>query len=191
MADSLSLDPHKWLFAPFDVGCILVRDPQATRRAFGRSSEYIAVTQTERRENFAFFDHGPELSRRFRALKVWAILKIRGRDQLAAEIGRQIELRRQIDRRVVAESDLELLGSGLSISCFRFHPAAIDDDQQLDRLNRQTLEAVVDEGQFFLSPTTLEGRYSLRICIVNFRTQITDLNRLIDRVLTRGRALAT
>src|SRR3546814_15534957 len=77
LADSLSLDPHKWLFAPFDTGALLVRDPQALRDAYTKTAEYTAVTETEPLEAHAFFDHGLELSRRFRALKLWMVFKLR------------------------------------------------------------------------------------------------------------------
>ena len=189
-ADSLSVDPHKWLFAPFDVGCSLVRDPRDSHRAFARSSEYIAVDGQGDIESFAFFDHSPELSRRFRALKVWAILKTRGVDGLGREIERQIELRRRLDHRIAAEDELEPLGSGLSISCFRYRPPSLDDEDTLRHLNQGILRRLVDSGTAFMSPTTLEGRFSLRICIVNFRTQEADLDRLLGDVLRLGRRSA-
>ncbi len=189
-ADSLSVDPHKWLFAPFDVGCSLVRDPQASHRAFSRSSEYIRVENQNENEQFAFFDHGPELSRRFRALKVWAILNVHGAQGLGKEIQRQIDLRRYLDQRIAETPELEALGSDLSISCFRYRPTAEPNDEMLNPLNRHILETLVTEGSFLLSPTTLDGKYSLRICIVNFRTQRSDMDLLVEEVLRLGRGWA-
>ncbi|MCH9651402.1 MAG: aminotransferase class V-fold PLP-dependent enzyme [Deltaproteobacteria bacterium] len=185
-ADSLSLDPHKWLFAPLDVGCVLLRDSEASRRAFSHQTEYVAVQQTDPYESFAFFDHGPELSRRFRALKVWMILKARGTDALAAAIDNNIQLRRHLDSRIAHHPQLELLGSDLSISCFRFLPNSTTPAETLNALNRRILETLVREGRLFMSPTALEGRYSLRICIVNFRTTKPDIDFLLDEVLRVG-----
>lgn len=188
-ADSLSLDPHKWLFAPIDVGCLLLRDAAASQHAFSLHSEYTAVTQTDPIEQFAFFDHGLELSRRFRALKVWMILKTRGADAIARVIERNIALRRYLDERVASEPGLEALGSDLSISCFRFVAPHVTDGDATNRLNQQILERLLASGRMYLSPTTLEGRYALRVCIVNFRTKQSDIDELIDQVLSEGNDL--
>ncbi len=185
-ADSLSLDPHKWLFAPFDAGCVLLRDEEAARRMFSLAGEYAAVTQTDPIERYAFFDHGPELSRRFRALKVWLILEVRGTDAIAEVIERNIALRQRLDARVAAEPRLEALGSELSISCFRYVPEGWSDGAGLDGLNRRILETLNAEGRVYMSPTTLDGRYSLRAAIVSFRTRAPDVDLLLDEVLRVG-----
>ena len=185
-ADSLSLDPHKWLFAPFDVGCVLYRDEEASRRMFSLVGEYAAVSLTGAIESYAFFDHGPELSRRFRALKVWMILKVRGVDAIARVIAENVALRRKLDERVAAEPCLEPLGSELSISCFRYVPEGWSDGEALNGLNRRILETLNAEGQVYMSPTTLDGRYSLRVAIVNFRTAASDVDFLVDEVLRLG-----
>src|SRR3546814_2470258 len=121
-ADSLSLDPHTWLLPPFDTGALLVRDPQALRDAYTETAEYTAVTETEPLESHAFFDHGLELSRRFRALKLWVMFKLRGVDTYRQAIAANIALREYLDERIDAEPRLEKLASGLSISCFRYRP---------------------------------------------------------------------
>jgi len=187
-ADSLSLDPHKWLFAPADVGCLLLRDEERSRQLFGWESEYTRVTQTDPIERFAFFDHGLEMTRRFRGLKVWSILKARGADGIVEVIDRDIELREALDDRIAHEPDLEPLGSELSISCFRFNPASAQTEGEIDALNRRILETIVREGEAYMSPTYLEGRYALRACIVNFRTRVEDIHFLLDEVLRIGRA---
>lgn len=189
-ANSLSLDPHKWLFAPLDVGCVLIRSEQASRRAFAESAAYMAVSQADPTESFAFFDHGLELSRRFRALKVWMILKTRGTEGIARVIEQNIALRRRLDERIAAEAALELIGSELSISCFRYVPAATSDQQSLNNLNRRILEQLADEGRVHMSPTTLEGCYCLRVCIVNFRTSEADIDLLVEEVLRIGALVA-
>ncbi len=187
-ADSLSLDPHKWLFAPVDVGCLLLRDETLSRALFGWESEYTAITQTDPIERFAFFDHGLEMTRRFRGLKVWSILKARGADAIVETIRRDIELREALDDRIAREPSLEHLGSELSISCFRFRPSSDETEGEVDELNRHILETIVQEGSAYMSPTYLEGRYALRACIVNFRTTIEDIDFLLDEVLRIGGA---
>jgi glutamate/tyrosine decarboxylase-like PLP-dependent enzyme len=126
------------------------------------------------------------MSRRFRGLKVWAILKARGRRGIRAAIAHDIALREHLDRRIEEEPHLEALGSDLSISCFRFRPDDRSEDE-LTALNRLILETVVREGRAYMSPTTLDGRYSLRVCIVNYRTTEADIDLLVDEVLRIGR----
>ena len=189
LADSLSLDPHKWLFAPFDTGVLLVRDPQALRDAYSETSEYITVTETDPLEAHAFFDHGMELSRRFRALKLWMMFKLRGVHTYRQAIADNIALREYLDERIDAEPELERLASGLSISCFR-HRAAGADAASLDRINARIQARLLATGEIALSPTTLDGRYSLRVCIVNFRTRRADVDWLVERVLAFGREAA-
>ena len=188
LADSLSLDPHKWLFAPFDTGALLVRDPQALRDAYTETAAYTAVTETEPLEAHAFFDHGMELSRRFRALKLWIMFKLRGIDTYRRAIADNIALREYLDARLDAEPRLERLASGLSISCFRYRREGADA-ATLDRLNAAIQQRLVESGEIALSPTTLDGRYSLRVCIVNFRTRREDMDWLVERVLEFGDAL--
>src|SRR6478672_4540837 len=186
-ADSLSLDPHKWLFAPFDTGVLLVRDPQALRDAYSETSEYIAITETEPLEAHAFFDHGMELSRRFRALKLWIMFTLRGVAPYRQAIADNISLRDYLDARIDAEPELERLASGLSISCFRYVPPGGADPDTLDRLNERIQARLMASGEIALSPTTLDGRYSLRVCIVNFRTRRADIDWLVEHVLAFGR----
>jgi len=188
-ADSVSLDPHKWMFAPADAGCILVRDDADEVRAFAEFSEYTAVQQTDDVERYAAFDHGIEMSRRFRALKVWMILKVRGADAVRDAIARDIALRERLDARIAAEPRLEPLGSELSISCFRYRRQGADD-ATTDALNRRIVERIIAGGHAYISPTTLDGRFALRVCIVNFRTTERDVDALIDEVLQLGDAMS-
>jgi aromatic-L-amino-acid/L-tryptophan decarboxylase len=185
-ADSMSLDPHKWLYAPFDTGVLLVRDPQWLRDAYSETSEYITVTETEPLESHAFWDYGMELSRRFRALKLWIMFKLRGVDVYRRAIADNIAVREYLDQRVQADAELELLASDLSISCFRYRPADADAPS-LDRINAAIQSRLMATGDIILSPTMLDGRYSLRICIVNFRTRRADMDWLVERVLAFGR----
>ncbi len=147
-ADSLSLDPHKWLFAPTDAGCILVRNDEDARRAFTLFSEYTEVTQTDPIERYALFDRGLEMSRRFRGLKVWTILKGRGVEGLRGAISHDIALRRHLDQRIADHPRLESLGSELSIACFRYVPEQAASEEAIDAVNRRILETLVNEGRF-------------------------------------------
>jgi len=187
-ADSLSLDPHKWLYAPLDAGCLLVRDGAAARAAYSRTAAYIAVSQTAPEENHAFWDYGLELSRRFRALKIWFLFKLHGVDAIARSIDANIDVRRHLDRLIDAEPKLEPLGSELSISCFRYRRPGLDATA-LDRVNRRILEDLLAGGGALLSPTTLDGRFALRICIVNFRTRLADMEWLAREVVRLGDAV--
>ncbi len=187
--DSLSLDPHKWLFSPLDCGCLLLRDPEASRTAFSEHSEYTEVSQKAPLESFAFFDHGLEMSRRFRALKLWFQLKIRGVDAYRQAIRRNIELRRQLDERVRQELDLEWLASDLSISCFRYRPASEKNEDRINRTNRTILNELIRRSDYLISPTTLDGRFCLRVCIINFRTSRSEIEGFLSQVLELGEAL--
>lgn len=186
-ADSMSLDPHKWMFAPLDVGCVLVRDREIMHRTFSFDAEYARVQQQDPIESFAFFDYSMELSRRARALKVWMLFKTHGGRQVSDVIGHNIALREYLDGLIAENPDLEALGSGLSISCFRFRPTGWTDEDRLNQLNQRIIEKLVAEGLLYMSPTTLEGRFSLRVCIVNFRTTGDDIDLLISEVLRVGR----
>src|SRR5205814_2478757 len=119
-ADSIALDPHKWLYLPVDVGCVIYREPGIARAAFAHEAEYTRIISEEADEAFAFWDYGPELSRRFRALKVWMVLKGVGLDFLGEAIERNIACARYLESMVRASDDFEMLAPvELSIFCFR------------------------------------------------------------------------
>jgi len=180
-ADSLALDAHKWLYVPVDCGALLVRDPEATGRAFGAAAgEYVRVMDAEPAEAFAFWDHGIELSRRFRALKLWMTLRCYGARRLAAAIEEDIAMAAYLAERVRAADDMELLsGPELSICCFRHVPPGVRD---LDAHNERLLGALQRDGRVYLSNAHLDGRFALRACITNFRTTCQDIERTLDVV---------
>lgn len=196
-ADSVSLDPHKWLYTPIDCGCLLVHDFNAARRAFASDADYIKVHEIDETETFAFWDYGPELSRRFRALKVWLTLKYYGAIRLAAAIGDDIRLAQYMAERVAADPDLELLAPvQLSICCFRYVPqrlrANLDRDDvasELDRINERIMHRVQRGGRAYLSNAKLHGRFALRACIINFRTTRADIDLTLDTVREAAREL--
>ena len=189
-ADSVALDPHKWLFAPVDVGCLLARDYAALHTTFSQGASYVDVVADERMSDFAFWDYGPELSRRFRALKVWFALKLHGVDAIAAAIESNIQIARQLAAAVDASRDFERLAPApLSIVCFRYAPRDRPIDA-LDTLNRRLMLEVQRRGDAYLSNAVLNGQFALRACIVNYRTSAADVERLLEAVRAAARTLS-
>ncbi|NOT33724.1 MAG: aminotransferase class V-fold PLP-dependent enzyme [Candidatus Eisenbacteria bacterium] len=192
-ADSIALDPHKWLYLPIDCGCVLFRDPSTARATFAHDAEYTRVMERDPDQTFAFWDYGPELSRRFRALKVWALLRCVGVRALGEAIEANIDCARHFERLVEASEDFEMLAPvELSIFCFRYVPAAMrmaldrSDaverarlDRELDALNERLLVALQRDGSSYLSNAGLGGRFSLRGCVLNYRTTRRDMEILL------------
>jgi aromatic-L-amino-acid decarboxylase len=197
-ADSVSLDPHKWLYTPLGCGCLLLREPAQARAAFDGTEEgYIKVFEREEDEAFAFWDYGTELSRPFRALKVWAILSYYGARRVAEAIADDCALAGYMAGRVRASEEFELMAPvALGICCFRYVPAAArreleaaDDDAererinaQLDELNARVMRRVQRGGEAYLSNAVLRGRFALRASITNFRTTRRDVDLTLEIV---------
>jgi len=179
-ADSVSLDPHKWLYVPVDAGCLLFRDEAAARAAFStEDADYIKTHGYTNEEAFAFWDYGVELSRRFRALKVWMTLQYYGSRRIAETISEDIALAAYLGELVSSADDLELLAPvELSICCFRYVGADVD----LDRLNERIMELVQKGGRAYLSNATVNGKFALRACITNFRTTKADIEETLAAV---------
>ena len=175
-ADSLSLDPHKWLYAPLDVGCLLVRNAAALRRAFSEGAGYIDVVADRDMSEFAYWDHGPELSRRFRALKIWFLLKIHGTRAIQAAIDGNIAVAQHLAAAIDASDDFERLApTPLSIVCFRYRNGD-------DAFNKALMVEVQRDGESYVSNAIIGGRFALRACIVNFRTRPEDADRLLASI---------
>jgi aromatic-L-amino-acid decarboxylase len=193
-ADSVALDPHKWLYLPVDCGCVLYRDAAAARATFAHEAEYTRVLEQAPDEAFAFWDYGPELSRRFRALKVWMTLKGVGVRALGAAIEKDLACARHLERLVRASEDFEMLAPvELSIFCFRYVPprfkralASADEvervriNEQLDAFNERLLIELQRDGSSYLSNARLRGRFSLRGCVMNYRTTLRDMEILLE-----------
>ena len=179
-ADSVSLDPHKWLHVPVEAGCLLCRDDAAARAAFiTDDADYIKTHGYTNEEAFAFWDYGVELSRRFRALKVWMTLQYYGSRRIAETISEDIALAAYLGELVSSADDLELLAPvELSICCFRYVGADVD----LDRLNERIMELVQKGGRAYLSNATVNGKFALRACITNFRTTKADIEETLAAV---------
>lgn len=188
-AHSLAVDAHKWLYAPVDCGALLVRDPGASRGVFGSASDYVRVLADAPEESFAFWDHGLELSRRSRALKLWLTFRYFGADRLAQAIGEDIELAQLMADLVREAEDLELLCEpSLSVCCFRHRPAG-SDEGTLQHHNERLLAALQRDGRVYLSNVSVRGRLGLRACITNFRTTPADVRRAVDLVREIGSSI--
>ncbi|HEX5602390.1 MAG TPA: pyridoxal-dependent decarboxylase [Pyrinomonadaceae bacterium] len=187
-ADSVSLDPHKWLYVPVDAGCLLFRDADAASRPFSaEDADYIKTHGYADDEAFAFWDYGVELSRRFRALKVWMTLQYYGSSRIAGAISEDMALAAYLGGLVSSAHDFELLAPvELSICCFRYVPDRSMSDAELDRVNERVMEMVQKGGRAYLSNATVNGKFALRACITNFRTTKADIEETIAAV--RGAA---
>lgn len=196
-ADSVALDAHKWLFTPIDCGCLLFRKSDTIRDALSFGiGEYLKLHEETEAESFAFWDYSIELSRRFRALKIWMLLRYYGVERIRAAICENNALAEYFGECVSAAEDFELLTPvELSICCFRYVPSSLsakfalaDETEretlnaELNRLNAQILYAVQRNGEAYLSNTTISGKYALRACLVNFRTTRADIDLTLDIV---------
>ncbi len=180
-ADSISLDPHKFLFASFEAGCILVKDAADLQHAFRFAPSYLAMPVDPDLINYA--DYGPQLSRAFNALKVWWSLRLYGRRAYAATIERMADLAAHMQRIVQERPEFELLAPvGFNCVCFRLR--ALDDDG-----NRTVLQRLVDGGSAFLGPAAVRGRFGLRACFMNLRTTPQDVDAIMDELARLAEAI--
>lgn len=189
-ADSVSLDPHKWLYVPVDAGCLLFRDAAAAKAAFStEEADYIKTHGYADEEAFAFWDFGVELSRRFRALKVWLTLQYYGTQRIAQAVSEDIALAAYLGQLVSEADDFELLAPvELSICCFRYAPRAGMSEAELNELNEQVMALVQKGGRAYVSNATVNGRFALRACITNFRTTKADIEETIAAIREAGRS---
>jgi aromatic-L-amino-acid decarboxylase len=192
LADSVAVDPHKWLYAPLEAGCALVRDPAALRGAFSYHPAYYHFDE----QGTNYVDYGPQNSRGFRALKVWLALKQVGAEGYRRMIADDMALSRAMAGAVTRDPDLQLLTQGLSIATFRFVPADLRSsigekaiEAYLNRVNEALLDAIQRGGEAFVSNAVVAGRYALRACIVNFHTSQDDVEAIPGIVVRLGREL--
>lgn len=187
-ADSIALDPHKWLYLPVGCGCVLYRDPAAARAAFGHSADYTRTIGLERDEAFAFWDYGPELSRPFRALQLWLLFQYAGARRLAEAIEGNLACARQFECLVRESPDFEMLAPvELSVFCFRYKAAAAG----LDALNERILLRLQRGGSTYFSNATVRGRFGLRGCVLNYRTTPEDMRRALADAREAASAVLT
>ncbi len=191
-ADSIAADPHKWLYVPYEAGATLVREPGRLAATFRKFPEYLASDPESPFPGPAWFaERGVELSRGFKALKVWMGLKTHGRRGYVRAIENDVRLAHALAEEVGRRPDFERLApTVLSIVNFRYRPSDRGlSETDLDRVNRKIANRLLGGGSFFLAPTILKGRASLRVCIVNFRTREEDLKLLLDEAARVGREI--
>jgi aromatic-L-amino-acid/L-tryptophan decarboxylase len=173
-ADSLSLDPHKWLYQPIDCGCLLYRDQRTARETFSHSGDYVKVFEQDPVEAFAFFDETMELTRRFRALKLWMSLQYHGRRAFREAIAQDLNHAQLLAELVRSEPELELLAPvSLSAVCFRHRT----------KDNAAILARVIARGRVYISNATIDGRFALRACFVNHRTTNDDVAAIVSEII--------
>lgn len=182
LADSLSLDAHKWLYQPVDCGCLLYRDAAAARRAFSHDADYIRVFSNDAIESFQFFSETMELSRRFRALKLWMSLQYHGRRAFREAIGQDLHHAQLLAELISANPALELMAPvALSAVCFRHR----DGD------NQAILRRILVRGRVYLSNASIRGEFALRACFVNHHAAEADVRAIVTETLAAAEDVRT
>ena len=190
-ADSVAVDPHKWLYAPLEAGCALVRNPEALRNAFSYHPPYYHFGKQDD-PIIDYYEYGPQNSRGFRALKVWLALRQVGRAGYTEMIADDIQLAQELCRLIDAQPELQAITQGLSITTFRYVPSDLVPGSEsveayLNQLNTELLTRLQRSGEALISNAVVEGKFLLRACIVNFRTSLEDVEALPDIAIRLGR----
>jgi glutamate/tyrosine decarboxylase-like PLP-dependent enzyme len=182
-ADSIAVDAHKWLFQPFEAGCLMVKDVRKLEEAFSVRPEYLQDTEWGR-EHPNFGDRGLQLSRSFRALKVWMSIQTFGAAAFRRAVTKGIELAGRAEEYIRASDVLQIANpASLGVVCFRVNPpGAALDDAGLERVNEAVQARVIETGTAMMSSTRLKGRYSLRFCIVNHNTTWDDVRATLEAI---------
>jgi aromatic-L-amino-acid decarboxylase len=187
LADSLSLDPHKWLYQPLDCGCLLYRDVGMARTTFAYTGDYAKQLSSDPVEGFAFFEESIELSRRCRALKLWLSLRYHGLAAFRAAIRKDLDCAQRLAAAVASSPALELVAPlELSAVCFRHLVGKDASEEERNRFNLALLKRVVARGRVYLSNAMLHGKFCLRACIVNHLTKESDIDAIVPEVLAAG-----
>jgi aromatic-L-amino-acid decarboxylase len=184
-ADSIALDPHKWLSVPVECGCVLVRDGALLRDAFSLVPSYVRTEPGKGIGNLPWFaEYGFQQTRGFRALKIWVTLAHAGTAGLQQQIARQIALARYLEQRIEATPDLELRSKGkLSIVCFRYIPKELaGNEEALNALNKTIMERMQANGTAFVTNTILDGRFLLRACILHYGSTERDIDAMLEAI---------
>jgi aromatic-L-amino-acid/L-tryptophan decarboxylase len=186
-ADSVAMDPHKWLYVPYEAGATLVRDPATLRAMFAHRAEYLELEEDSYLEGRVWMsDLGPQLTREFRALKVWAVMRAVGLERYRELWRNDIAVAREIVRLAAGQPKLEVAApSDLSCFCVRYVPARGD----ANAFNRTLLDRTHRDGRMFVSGTTLDGRFVLRGCVTNFRSTLADAEICVETIVELGRRL--
>jgi len=184
LADSITLDPHKWLYQPIELGALLVRDGALLRRGFEISPDFLKdVEAVDREVNFS--DLGLQLTRSCRALKLWMSLRYFGVAAFRRAIDNCLDLALHAQQRIEASPELELMSpASLGVVTFRRHPAGIDNEAILEQINAHLADQIEEGGEVFLSTGRVRGRYVLRLCILNHSTSQAEVDRALDLAAT-------
>jgi glutamate/tyrosine decarboxylase-like PLP-dependent enzyme len=182
-ADSVTLDPHKWLFVPFECGCLLARDPRKLAEAFSVHPEYLTdVRAREQEVNFA--DLGPQLTRSAHAIKIWTSINYFGLAAIREAIARGVRRAEYAAERLATMADFEILSPPqFGVVCFRARPAGMTDEREFDGLNERINARVNATGRFLTSSTRLRGRFSLRLCTQVHRMTEADIDEVLDAMV--------
>jgi glutamate/tyrosine decarboxylase-like PLP-dependent enzyme len=190
LVDSLSLDPHKWLYQPLDCGCLLYRDIDNARKTFMYTGSYAKQLSSDPIEGFAFFEESMELSRRCRALKLWLSLRYHGLESFRAAIARDLEHAQRLAQAVDAAPELERLAEvALSAACFRHIVRPDASEEERNAFNLALLKRMIRRGKVYMSNAELKGKFCLRACIVNHLTKDSDIDAVVHEVLETAREL--
>jgi glutamate/tyrosine decarboxylase-like PLP-dependent enzyme len=195
-ADSVTLDPHKWLYIPYECGCVLVRDPEKLRRAFSLTAPYLRGTLPTEATGLDYLEYGPQMSRGFRALKVWMTLKHYGAEGYRQLLSQNVRCAEHLDRLVRASQDFEALHEPvLFLYSFRYAPANLRADAgeasraYLDRLNQRMADEIQASGVAFVMTTRVRGRVVLRLSICSHRTTLQDIEIVLAKLRELGETL--
>lgn len=181
-ADSVVVNPHKWMYVPFEAGGVLVKDPEHLRRTFSTIPDYLKSDQ-QNGGRTDLMEYNLPLTKEFKALKVWMTLKAYGADRIRKEIASDIDKAAYLADLVKEHEQLELVAHGpLSIVCFRYNPGGLDGES-LNKLNDRIINQIEADGRVFLTGTKIRGKTALRACFINHRTQKNDIDFLRNVVL--------
>jgi glutamate/tyrosine decarboxylase-like PLP-dependent enzyme len=184
---------HKWLHVPYDAGCVLIREGEIQRQAFSLRREYLqSLTDGIAGGEPWFCDYGPELSRGFRALKVWFTIQALGFDALSTAIVRNCTQAEQLANEIARHPQLELLAPvSLNVVCLRIRPEGLVGEREINAFNRQVVATLQNRGLAVPSTTELSGKLAIRVCLTNHRTQHDDLQQFVADILAIGTELSS
>ena len=185
-ADSIALDPHKWLYAPLEAGCTLVKDPNHLIQTYSSHPVYFNFNNDAEPEARNFYEYGFQNSRGFRALKVWMVLQQAGRQGYIEMIAADIKLAGLLFQLASKHAELEAVTQNLSITTLRYCPPGYPE-VDLNQLNEVLLNDLQHNGEVFLSNAVIGDKYCLRACIVNFRTSEKDIEEIVEIIVRNGR----
>ena len=191
-ADTIAFDPHKWMYTPHSGGCVIAREPQRLADSFALKPTYVQQDKTRTGAGIDFSMMGPQFSRGFQAFKIWISLLAHGKRAYTKRIAHDVALAKYMAARAEAHPNLEVMAPvTLSICCFRYVPDGLPpgSDAYLDTLNERLMNEIQMDGRAFCSNAVLNGRFVLRACIVNFRTEAADVDAMLEVAVELGARL--